>query len=91
MFPAPRYSHSANYDATSQRLLIFGGFTLENPKFIDQLCILELINFPTIVFQTIKSVAISHRCKHASFLYKQKLYIYGGVGIHKVTKKTRNN
>lgn len=89
VFPTPRHSHTADYDKVSEKLLIFGGYSKELPNFYDQICILDLKNFPTIVFQTIKSVSISNRCKHTSFIHRQKLYIYGGVGIHKVTKKTR--
>ena len=89
MFPVPRYCHSADYDKEREKLLIFGGYTNVNPNFNDQICILELKNFPTIIFQTIKSLSISPRCKHASFLNNKRLYIYGGVGINKITKKTR--
>ena len=89
MFPIPRYCHSANYDKPTERLLIFGGYTNVNPNFNDQLCILELKNFPTIIFQTIKSMPIPPRCKHTSFVHNNRLYIYGGIGINKITKKIR--
>jgi hypothetical protein len=89
LFPKPRHSHSADYDISSKRLFIFGGHCLEHPNFLNQLCVLDLKNFPTIVFQSIKSIDITSRCMHTTFLTNGKLYIYGGYGMVKNTNEIK--
>jgi hypothetical protein len=87
VFPTPRHSHSADYDSKLKRLFIFGGYSDSKPNFLNQLCILELRNFPTIVFEKIRSLDITSRCRHTSFINSRKLYIYGGLGIEPTTKQ----
>ena len=63
--------------------MIFGGYTENSPYFSNELYILDLKLFSnSISFQTVKNVNISNRCKHVCFLYKRKMYIYGGYGLN---------
>lgn len=44
-------------------------------------------SYPQVVFQSVQSLNISNRCAHSSFIFKRKLFIYGGVGVNMTTKK----
>jgi hypothetical protein len=86
-FPVPRHSHSANYDIEGNKLYIFGGYNLDDPYYLNDLCILNLNKYPNVVFDSIKTIGISPRCRQATFINNRTLYIYGGIGYNKVHKE----
>lgn len=84
----PRYCHSAVYDELNKKIYIFGG-QIEDGEFTNELWQLDILG--KLEFKKLKNVsAISNRCKHACFINNNKLYFYGGFGIHRITKQKRN-
>jgi hypothetical protein len=84
-FPKPRHSHSAVYSKLKKKLYIFGGIVADNPKYVDDLWTLEVSSKPA--FNILPQTGISNRCRSVVFICKNRLYIYGGYGINKITKK----
>jgi hypothetical protein len=84
-FPKPRHSHSAVYSKNKKKLYIFGGIIADNPRYVDDLWTLEVGTKPA--FNILPSTGISSRCRSVIFICRNRLYIYGGFGINKITKK----
>ncbi len=91
-FPIPRHSHTGCYDEYENKVYFFGGYSTQSPFFLNQLSIMNISKKSSISFQNSKIIdGISPRCRHTAFLNKRKLYIYGGYGIHAISKKIRND
>ena len=89
-FPTPRHSHTATYDESENVIYFFGGYCETSPFFLNQLCTLAISKKNSITFQKTKILdEISPRCRHTAFYHNRKLFVYGGLGIHRTTKKTR--
>jgi hypothetical protein len=84
-FPEPRHSHSAIYHKPSGILFIFGGATGIKQKFSDQLWGLRISSQPE--FELFNNDTISPRCRSATFMVHNRMYIYGGFGKDRISKK----
>ena len=87
IFPSPRHSHSATYDKTNNKLYIFGGYTNSKVKFTNELWMLEPNEKMSKFVKLQTPEKISPRCQHCSFIYDNKLYIFGGFGINSFNLK----
>ena len=82
IFPSPRHSHSATYDINNNVIYIFGGYTNSKAKFSNEFWMLEPNKKLSKFTKLHTPEKISPRCQHCSFIWKNKLYIFGGYGIN---------
>ena len=87
-FPIPRHSHTSSYDERDNLIYLFGGYCEYEPYFLNQLCIMDISNDKDIKFDfSMDTDRITQRCRHVAFLHGNYLYIYGGYGISKGSRK----